>query len=188
MGFKCVSTIIILLGVASGCAAWRSPQPEDGVVGPFRPPAFEQILIARDSVALSDVVSILVSKGYAVIWDSPREIAARYQILPGQTLVMSCAYLGQSKMPAGALAAAVSCAAEDLATGEKVYLGHGESQVRAGQGYVSEAIQRALEKFPGRDGTGYVLSFMGLPLRPAAPAGDRPAPAVPGSEGSRPHG
>ncbi len=184
MGLRSFVSIAILVGLASGCAIRRGPQPAESGVDPPQPAAFEQILIARESVGLSDVVTILVTKGYAVIWDSPREVVAQYQVQPGQALAMTCAYLGQSKLPGRPAVAAVSCTAADLATGKKVYLGHGEAQVRAGQGYLAEAIGRALEKFPARQGTGYVLSSLHLPRRPSAPVNARPSPAAP--EGASP--
>ncbi len=177
-------SIAILVGLASGCATRLGSQPAESGADPLQPPAFEQILIARESVGLSDVVTILVAKGYAVIWDSPREVVAQYQVQPGQALAMSCTYLGQSKTPGRPAEAAVSCRAADLATGKEVYLGHGEAQVRAGQGYLAEAIGRALEKFPAREGTGHVLSSLHLPRRPSAPVNARPSPAVP--EGGSP--
>ncbi len=186
MELRSFVSIAILVGLASGCASRRASQPAETVTGPPEPPAFEQILVARESVGLSDVVTNLVAKGYAVIWDSPKEVAARYQVQPGQALAMTCAYLGQSKVPGRPAAATVSCRAVDLATGKKVYLGHGEAQVRAGQGYLAEAIGRALEKFPAREGKGYVLSTLHLSRRSSAPINTPPSPASRGREGASP--
>ncbi len=120
MGLRFAGCLAVLLAALSGCAAAGSKGTEEGVIGRSQPQAFDQILVARESAALSDVVSILVSKGYPVIWDSPKEIAAEYHLHPLQILVMICSYLGQSKTPAGKTTASVSCTAADLATGARL--------------------------------------------------------------------
>ncbi len=54
----------ILLLAVSGCALMDSPRRQDRVREYRQPTAFKQILIDRESVALSDVVAVLLSKGY----------------------------------------------------------------------------------------------------------------------------
>jgi hypothetical protein len=165
MALRRIACGALFLGAVSGCALRGVPPPEGGLVGFLQPPAFRAIIVARESVALSDVVRILVSKGYAVMWGSPTEIAAQYQVHPGQILAVSCVYLGRAETPAGSRADVISCTARDLATGERVYGGRAESLVVAGQtARIAEAIERALAGFPDKGGTGYVLSA--VPLSP----------------------
>ncbi len=183
-----VGCAAIVLGALNGCAIFGSSRTEEGWVGSLQPQAFDQVLIARESVALADVVSVLVSKGYPVIWDSPEEILAQYRVRPGQIIAMNCAYLGQTKTPGGPTAAAVSCTAVDLAIGTKLYIGHGQSQVHAGQGYVAEAIGQALEKFPTKGGTGYVLGSLRLPLRQIGVHSLQPGSPVQDRDDTLPHG
>ncbi len=165
MRFGSVRYFLILLLTVSGCTLMDFSPRQDGVQGNLQPTDFGQILIDRESVALSEVVATLLSKGYAVIWDSPREVVVQYRVRPREVVVMSCTYLGEDRSPAGVITAAVSCAARDLASGETVYAGRGSFQPHSEQGDVGGAIDQALEKFPSKGGTGHVLSHLPLPPR-----------------------
>ncbi len=165
MRFRADRYVSILLLAVSGCALMDSSRRQDGVQGNLQPTAFDQILVDRESAALSDVVAILLAKGYALIWDSPREAAAQYQVHPGEVLVMTCSYLGEAMSPAGVITAAVTCTAKDLASGETVYAGRGSFQLHSEQDDVGGAIDQALEKFPRKGGAGRVLSHLPLPPR-----------------------
>ena len=145
--------------LALSACAYGTQEATGVVLFPVESDDYPYAAIDPESVEREVVTKALVERGYQVLSPDAEFVLSDVVLSERSILWLTCKYRGHVVADAmGSTAAQVTCAAQDMATRQDVYLGRGKHVAMTVSGDMEGATRAALKNLPRRNGEGGVLS------------------------------